>query len=92
VSQPHTLLLDSTATWFGTVPLCLRARRGSVGPVIGVVDARSGEERAHGGDRCRGRRVPGDSFDRGVVIAGAFIHARISFVWFATRRALLGGD
>jgi hypothetical protein len=32
------------------------------------------------------------SLDRGLVIAGTFIHARIPFAWFATRRALLGGD
>jgi len=92
VSQPHTLRLDSTATWFATVPLVF-ARTSSH---AGTRDQRRGcppwRGRAHGRDLSCDRRVPSDSCDRGHVIASNCIHARIPFVWFATRRALLGGD
>jgi hypothetical protein len=43
-------------------------------------------------DLSRDHRVPGGSCDRGHVMASPFIDARIPFVWFATRRALLGRD
>jgi hypothetical protein len=60
VSQTHTLLLDFTATWFGTVPQFARTSS-PAGAVTSAVDTGPGAGRAHERDRCRDRRVPSDA-------------------------------
>ena len=151
VPQPHTLLLDSTATSVATVsPVFVRTlTRGGIGnarlhvsggldvavspqleqtsgeaaptgtPVVVEVfglepgarasgcsrslrdawsacDQRRGYPRGRGQaderDLSRDPRLLVDCRNRGQVMASPFIDARIPFVWFATRRALLGRD
>jgi hypothetical protein len=60
--------------------------------VTSAVDTRPGEDELTGAISAATVEFQATHCDRGHVIASTCIHTRIPFVWFATRRALLGGD